>query len=149
MGSYVSTYFSPDRGADDIIIGFIDRCLETIDAAVYSLTHDGIRDALIRAHQRGVQIRLLVDNLQAAGRGSDFEALVAAGLDAITDTSSYAMHNKFILGDSAAVITGSFNWTANAADNNSENFVIVRLKYVVEEFQTEFNALWNKNHDST
>lgn len=149
MGTYVSTYFSPDRGADDIIIGFIDRCLETIDAAVYSLTHDGIRDALIRAHQRGVQIRLLVDNLQAAGRGSDFEALVAAGVDAITDKSSYAMHNKFVVGDSIAVITGSFNWSKNAADNNSENFVIVRLKYVIEDFQTEFDLLWEKDHDTT
>ena len=48
-------------------------------------------------------------------------------------------------GDSNAVGTGSFNWTASADQRNAENFVIIRLKYIVEEFQDEFEYLWEIN----
>lgn len=144
-GNYVGVYFSPGRGADDIIIGFIDKCESTIDAAVYSFTHDPIRDALIRAHQRGVAIRLLMDNLQAKSRYADDEALIEAGVDVRVDKSSAAMHHKYAVGDGKAVLTGSFNWTKNAATRNAENFVIVRLKYIIRPFEQEFEYLWEKN----
>ncbi|HIB01392.1 MAG TPA: phospholipase D family protein, partial [Phycisphaerales bacterium] len=131
MGKYVSTYFSPNRGAADTLIGFIGRCEHTLDAAVYSITHDGIRDALIAAHNRGVRVRILTDSLQAKGRYSDDEALEDSGIAVLRDTQSGSMHNKVIIGDGKAVGTGSFNWSKNADKRNAENFLIVRLTYVV------------------
>lgn len=145
MARYVSSYFSPDRGTADLIIGFIDRCESTIDAAVYSLTHDGIADALIRAHQRGVKLRVLTDNLQASSRYADDEKIEAAGVDLRRDLSSASMHNKFLIDSGRAVGTGSFNWTKSADERNAENFVIIRLGYVVTDFQKEFDMLWEKN----
>lgn len=56
------------------------------------------------------------------------------------------MHNKFIIGDGESVGTGSFNWTKNADKKNSENFVILRLSYVVDEFQDEFDILWGETN---
>lgn len=144
-GNYVGVYFSPGRGADEIITGFIDKCEKTIVAAVYSLTHDPIRDALIRAHERGVKIRILMDNLQAKSRYADDEALAEAGVDVRVDKSSAAMHHKFMVGDSKAVLTGSFNWTKNAATRNAENFVIVRMRYIIRPFEAEFDRLWEDN----
>jgi phosphatidylserine/phosphatidylglycerophosphate/cardiolipin synthase-like enzyme len=55
------------------------------------------------------------------------------------------MHNKFMIGDGRAVGTGSFNWTANAARRNAENFVVLRLSYVVSAFKGEFDRLWAAN----
>ena len=54
------------------------------------------------------------------------------------------MHNKFIIGDASAIGTGSFNWSKNADKSNDENFVIIRLSYVVKEFKKEFDNLWKK-----
>ena len=71
MGRYASVYFSPNQGADDTVIGFIDRCEKTLDVAVYSITHDDIAAALIRAHQRGVRVRVLMDKTQAGNRYAD------------------------------------------------------------------------------
>lgn len=142
---YVSTYFSPKRGAADQVIGFIDRCNEFIDAAVYSITHDGIADALIRAHGRGVRVRILMDKSQAGLKSADDEKMEAAGIEIRRDTQTGLMHNKFVIGDGTAVATGSFNWTKNADSRNAENFVILRLKYAIEDFQREFNELWDKN----
>ena len=76
MSKYVSSYFSPKRGAADTVVGFIDRCVDTVDAAVYAITHDEIADALIRAKARGVKVRVIMDNLQAANKYADDEHLL-------------------------------------------------------------------------
>ena len=140
---YVSSYFSPDRGAAAVLIGFIDRCKSKIDVAIYAITHDDIAEALCRAHRRGVKVRILVDELQARSRYSDDEKLILEGISLKEDATSGAMHNKFIIGDGSAVITGSFNWSKNADERNAENFVIIRLQYVVKEFSREFSRLWS------
>jgi phosphatidylserine/phosphatidylglycerophosphate/cardiolipin synthase-like enzyme len=143
MSKYVSCYFSPNRGTDDVLIGFIDRCDDTIDAAIYCLTHDSIAQALIRAKKRGVSVRILMDRLQASGRWSDDESLIQEGISLHRGGPWKTMHNKFIIGDGSSVGTGSFNWSASAEERNAENFVIIRLKYVVQSFQCEFEALWS------
>lgn len=145
MAPYVSAYFSPDRGVAETLIGFIDRCETHLCAAVYSITHDDIANALIRAHNRGVVVRILMDKVQASTRYADDDRMVLAGIPVRLDTQAGSMHNKFVIGDGVAVGTGSFNWTVNADESNAENFVIIRLKYVVDEFQTEFERLWELN----
>jgi len=145
----ISVYFSPDRGADEVIIGFIDRCNETIDISVYSMTHDGIRDAILRAHARGVKVRIMTDYLQASNRYADDETFFKAGISIVRGIRSYQMHNKFVLGDAgnsdvSAMATGSFNWSKNATEKNNENFVVIRRQETIDEFQLEFNTLWDK-----
>ena len=146
---YVSSYFSPKQGAEGVIIGFIDRCQHSLDAAIYSFTHDKIADAVIRAHKRGVSVRVLIDNTQAGSPWSDDERMISEGVRLLVDKKSYAMHNKFMIGDKKSVCTGSFNWTMNAAMRNDENFVIIRLMYVVRDFQKEFNILWDRDSTTT
>jgi phosphatidylserine/phosphatidylglycerophosphate/cardiolipin synthase-like enzyme len=141
---YASVYFSPRRGTDDAVIGFIDRCDQTLDVAVYAITHDGIAEALIRAHQRGVTVRVIMDKLQASSRYADDEQLAAAGIPVKLGIPGGLMHWKTAIGDSQAVGTGSFNWTASAEERNAENWLIVRLKYLIEAFQREFDAIWNQ-----
>ena len=145
MGKYAAVYFSPKRGSADVVIGFIDRCTTTLDIAVYSITHDEIASAIIRAHQRGVAIRVLVDKTQAGGRYSDDERLLEAGVSLRRDTQSGLMHHKYAIDGSYAVATGSFNWTANADTRNAENFVILRLKYILTAYQQEFDKIWELN----
>ena len=141
---HVSTYFSPGRGVAKVVIGFIDRCEKTLDVAVYAITHDKITDALIRAKQRGVNVRIITDKTQASGKYSDDEKLIEAKIPVIISGHHWrgSMHNKFVIGDSLSVGTGSFNWTKNADKRNSENFVIIRLSYVVKDYQQEFDSLW-------
>jgi len=147
--SYVSAYFSPARGADDVVIGFIDGCTTALDIAIYSLTHDRIAEAIVRAVARGVVVRVLMDTTQAGGRYSDDEKLVVGGVDVRLDHTTGSMHNKFLIGDGRtggrAVLTGSYNLTVNATERNAENFVVVRLQYVAAAYQAEFERLWEQN----
>ena len=109
--------------------------------AVYSITHDEIVDALIAAHQRGDQVRVLMDKLQASNRYADDEKLEAAGIPVKTGGTSGLM---FLIDGERAVGTGSFNWSVNADERNAENFVIIRLKYTVASFAEEFEKLWGE-----
>ena len=148
MASYVSTYFSPNRGTAAVLIGFIDRCNKTIDAAVYAITHDEITAALIRAKERGVKVRILTDKTQSTNKWADDERLEEAAIPLRRGGSFFrsSMHNKFIIGDRRAVGTGSFNWTKSADERNDENFVIIRLRYTVKQYQKEFEKLWESNN---
>lgn len=145
MPNYVSSYFSPDRGTADVIIGFIDRCQNTLDIAVYSITNDQISEAIIRAKQRGVAVRVITDSTQSHNKYSDDEKLEEGLVEVHRVGTGWrqSMHNKFVIGDGTAVGTGSFNWTKNADKHNNENFVIIRLRYVVKTFQREFNRIWD------
>jgi len=146
MAQYAKAYFSPDKNARQHIIGFIDRTQKDLDIAVYAVTDDLISDAIIRAHNRGVAVRVLMDDLQAASRYADDEKMQAAGVPLRLDIRSAAMHNKFAISDKSAVMTGSYNWTLNAATRNSENWVIIWLKYMIHDYyQPQFEKLWADN----
>jgi cardiolipin hydrolase len=145
MPEYFDIYFSPKGGAADYIIKFINRTEKTLDIAVYSLTHNDIAAAIIDAHKRGVEIRILTDALQAKGGGSDDELLESSGVPLRRDTQSGLMHHKFAISDSRAIGLGSFNWSVNADVRNMENWNVCRLKYVIDIYQKEFEKLWILN----
>ncbi len=145
MPGYFDTYFSPKGGAVDYIIKFINKTQVDLDIAVYSLTHDQIANAIIDAKNRGVKIRILVDSLQAKGLGSDDDLLESNGVDLRRDTQSGLMHHKFAISDQKALGFGSFNWTLNAETKNMENWNVCRIKYVIENYQREFEKLWDIN----
>lgn len=145
MKGYFDIYFSPNGGAADYIIKFIDKTKHTLDVAVYSLTHDKIAEALIKAKDRGVKIRLLTDALQAKGANSDDELLELSGVNIRRDTQSGLMHHKFAISDNKALGFGSFNWTVNADTRNAENWNVCRIKYAIESYQKEFEKIWEIN----
>ena len=145
MGRYFSTYWSPDEGAGDHVIGFIARCETTLDIAMYSLTHDAIAAALIEAHERGTKIRLLIDKTQAGMSSADDEKLEAAGIAVRRDRRTGLMHHKFAVDGTMALGMGSFNWTASADYRNQENWNVVRLKYVIANYQARFDTIWELN----
>ena len=52
------------------------------------------------------------------------------------------MHDKFVVVDDDIVMTGSFNWTVQAAKNNQENVLITDRPFFVFEYKEEFKRLW-------
>ena len=43
----------------------------TIDFAIFSFTHDELANSILAAHSRGVHVRIICDDTQAKGVGSD------------------------------------------------------------------------------
>lgn len=144
---YPSFYTSFQGEAGDQVCGFIQRTSKTLDCMVYSITHEGIVNELVEAHQRGVKVRIVTDKVQAAGSYSRDEELRAAGIEVREDAKAGSMHHKVAISDKGvsgayAVLVGSFNWTKNADERNAESAAILRTSAEVEKAQEEFERVW-------
>jgi len=133
-------YFCPEDKCADELIALIDSADSQIHAAVYSFTLDSLGDALVRAHERGVKVSIVLEKDQIS-QYSEFDKLVNAGIDSRIDTNPSSMHNKFAIIDSEIVITGSFNWSKNADTRNDENLLILRSKELAVQYELEFQEI--------
>ena len=141
-------YFSPGvdgKRAIDSVLGFIAGARETLDVAIYSLTHADIAAALADAHKRGVAVRVLIDKSQAGSKYARDEELEAVGIEVRRDHETGIMHHKLAICDKAAVGLGSFNWTKSAATRNRETWAVMREPHVIAACREEFARAWEAN----
>ena len=122
----------------------IDAASKTLDVCVFTITCNEIADAVVRAHERGVKVRVISDDEQANSTGSDLRAIADTGIPVRTDAASTHMHHKFAIVDGATLINGSFNWTRQAVLGNQENVVIARDAKLAGVFAKEFDSMWGK-----
>lgn len=77
----VEIAFTPSKVCEEKIIELINNSQSSIDVVVYSINNQQIIDALYRARQRDVSIRILTDKLQASGKYSKVEEMHSNGLN--------------------------------------------------------------------
>ena len=135
-------FFCPHDSCEDIIISSIGNARETIDVAIYSLTSEDISRAIMKAHKRGVNVRVIADFLQSQSRSSRVQELSAQGIKVKIFPNGTVMHDKFAVIDNSTVITGSYNWTKGASYSNKENFIIIVDKGLARKYEDEFFRLW-------
>lgn len=122
----MEAHFSPGGGVTDVIVREIRFAQKHIRMQAYGLTSQPIADALIAAHKRGVDVKVVADKSAAGIATSKVKDLVAAGVHCVIDGAHSIAHNKIVVLDRATVITGSFNFTKQAESGNSENILLVR-----------------------
>lgn len=141
-------FFSPGLDCENTIIQKINNSTQTIDVAVYSITNRNIVDALKNAHSRGIKIRILTDRTQARGKKSLVQEMSDYGINVIIHKKYRIEHNKFAIFDGKYLSTGSYNWTTNASENNSENCIFLDPDdSAINDYQRRFDYLWNINSD--
>ncbi len=91
----------------------------------YSFTLAPIAKALLDAHQRGVQVQVILDKSQRAEKYSSADFLAHQGVPTTIDANHAISHNKVIVIDGEVVITGRFNFTKAAQEKNAENVLIL------------------------
>lgn len=136
--------FSPDDECTEKLIDFIKSANRKLEICVFTITDDRIANAILFAHAKGVPVRIITDDEKAYDSGSDIKKFAHAGIPVKVDTSSQHMHNKFAIADDSLVLTGSYNWTRTAAENNQENILITPDEYIVHSFTKQFQRLWQK-----
>jgi cardiolipin hydrolase len=136
--------FSPGDACLGLIVNHFHRARHTADICVFTITDDRISNAILDAHRRGVKIRIITDDEKAYDAGSDVPRFVAEKIPLRVDNTPFHMHHKFAIFDGQWLLNGSYNWTRGAAENNLENVVELCDRILIEQFQTEFDAIWNK-----
>jgi mitochondrial cardiolipin hydrolase len=137
-------YFSPGHDCARQVANLIDRTKRLLDICVFTITDDRISNAIHKAHQRGVQVRIITDDDKSADLGSDIDGLRDAGIAVRMDRSPAHMHHKFALFDAERLLLGSYNWTRGAATLNRENLILVNTPRLRDAFQGEFEQLWRQ-----
>ncbi|MCH7921987.1 MAG: phospholipase D family protein [Nitrospinae bacterium] len=145
LADVLSVYFGPRQSIDKPLIAIFDNAQRSIHVAMFSFTLDSYADALIRAHERGVEVKVVLDKGQARGRGSDARKLEAAGIPVRYGAGSGLMHHKFSIVDGRLVTTGSYNATWRGTHRNNENVVVIVDQKVARSFEDEFRFLWDES----
>lgn len=137
-------FFSPNGGARQRLLQAIRDARGSIDVAVYNFTSAELAEALFKARDRGVRVRLVLDRERYEEGGATIQALRKSDLPvrAWGERGESLMHHKFAVFDGKLVVTGSYNWTNAAERANRENLVLLDDPRVVERFEREFSRLW-------
>jgi phosphatidylserine/phosphatidylglycerophosphate/cardiolipin synthase-like enzyme len=149
----IQAFFSP--GVRDAILTEIKESKEDIDIAMYILTDRELSNAIIDASNRGVKVRVVLDESKSMEIiYSKHIYLEGKGINVKLDGSHFSrngdyegiMHHKFSIIDGSTLITGSYNWTHSAEDLNDENVLIIKdAEYIIKEYEKEFIKIWNRS----
>lgn len=119
--------FSPDGGAEVLVLKVIDSAQIEIQVLAYAFSSPTVTAALKRAVARGVHVTLLADKKRNAKSEASIKALgelLAAGVDVRTVDAFPLHHDKVLIVDRRTVELGSFNFVTSAARRNSENVLV-------------------------
>lgn len=119
----VHVWFSPDGGCTDAIVHAINTAKRSVRIQAYSFTSAPIAKAVVDAHKRGVDVVVLLDSSQKTEKYSSADFLAHAGVPVFIDSKHAIAHNKIVILDGFAVLTGSFNFSKSAEERNAENLL--------------------------
>ena len=120
--------FTPGDNCTQSVIKTIEKAKKEILVQAYVFTSQPIAVALIKAHQMGIKVTLLVDQSQENYKKTQVYTMIANGIPVFIDKVPGIAHNKIMIIDDTYVITGSFNFTNAAEYRNAENVLIIKSK---------------------
>ena len=141
QGSDPATYAD---GIDGPLVNAIDALRDTLDIAAFELNSDRIYEAILAAHERGIQVRVVADDAHGLEdpRDDHLRRLRAAGVAVVDDGRTALMHNKFMILDGKAVWSGSWNFTRNGTYRNNNNVFVMDSRRAAAAFQAEFDEMF-------
>ncbi|RME89294.1 MAG: DUF1669 domain-containing protein [Anaerolineae bacterium] len=136
---------SQESGGPDMpLVEAIDAARVSVDVAAYSLSLTSVRDALLRAYDRGVAVRVVMES--DARDNAAPQRLIRAGIPVLGDRREGLMHDKFVIIDRSEVWTGSMNFTFSGAYHDNNNLIRIRSTRLAEDYLTEFNEMFIEDH---
>ena len=146
-GTKLPSYsFSPGGKTEDMLVKTLDTAKESVDAVTFTLYSQKLADAVIRAKERGIKVRFMMD--KAMGKKTAFaKYLVDKGVEFRWSTGRKgkgSMHNKYAIFDGKLLETGSFNWTQNAELNSFENVMLTDAPKTIAAYQSKYNFLYDQ-----
>lgn len=156
-GDWWQVYFTGPAGANasdnlagspaEKLIERINSAQSTIHIAAFEFNLTPVAEALIAAHQRGVEVLWVTDDEngldadQEEGHGQ-FAMLKKAGIEVRDDGRGALMHNKFWIFDRKTVWTGSTNITVNGMLHNNNNVIVIESLELADIYEREFAEMW-------
>jgi len=142
--SIISVYFSPkSKTYDKAIKGLIQNSKKYIYIPIFYLTHKELSKELIKAHKRGIEIKIILDASAARNKYSMHKILRQSGIQVKVENFGGKMHAKSIIIDDKYFVSGSMNLTKAGNIRNDENTIIVHNEELAIKYKKYFLKLWS------
>ena len=139
-----------DRGYFPAVHRELERAQQSIHIVAFEMKYyedyqdsnqNRIVEALVDAHERGVDVRIIVD--EYSKENNAYEFLREKGILIRYDSEAVTTHSKLIIIDGKIVILGSTNFSYYGLEKNHEANILVDAKNVAEYFEGYFEELWS------
>lgn len=141
-GTLIQVYFSPEDDILNRIIPLVAGSQSTIRFLAFSFTDYPLAQAMIERHAAGVDVAGVYEKTGSETEGAELRTFFCARVPVRQDGNPRFLHHKMIVVDNRLVITGSFNFSNNATDNNDENVVIIDSPEIAALYMQEFGRVW-------
>ena len=143
--SIFEVHFFPNKYEEVHLINLISKAKNSLDIAMFTMNNKNIAEEIKNIFYKGIKLRIITDCECIKKSTSNIYSLAAIGINIKTDDSiRYYMHHKFCVIDNSVVVTGSFNWTAQAVYHNHENLLFLENKDLAMKYSQEFEKLWEE-----
>jgi len=136
----VQVFFSPHGGATEAVVHALEHATNNVLVQAYSFTSAPIARALVDAHRRGAKIQVILDKSQRTEKYSEADFLDHEGIPTLIDAEHAIAHNKIMIVDGYLVLTGSFNFTKAAEENNAENLLVINDPALAKRYTENWHA---------
>jgi phosphatidylserine/phosphatidylglycerophosphate/cardiolipin synthase-like enzyme len=138
-------HFSPKGGCTEAIVHEIGQARHEVLVLAYSFTSKPIAQALVEAKLRGVHVEIVLDHSNEGEAYSDLHFFLEQGLAPSIDPHHAIAHNKVMIIDNRTLLTGSFNFTQHAENDNAENLLVIKgHRELVRVYKENFHS--HKDH---
>jgi phosphatidylserine/phosphatidylglycerophosphate/cardiolipin synthase-like enzyme len=138
-----TTTFVGPTGLESRMTELIDGAVSSLELQMYLFTVDELADRVIAAHQRGVEVRVLLDP-DHEGNGAVRAQLSGAGVPVRDAPSGFEFaHAKYLVidGETAVITSANFNFGALSSERNYG--AITRDPDDVADLAAIFDADWD------
>ena len=142
-GTLIRVYFSPEDDVLNRIIPIVAGAQSSIRFLAFSFTDYPLAKTMIDRHAAGVDVAGVYEKTGSETEGAELRTFFCAGVPVRQDGNPRFLHDKVIIVDNRIVITGSFNFSNNATDNNDENVIIIDNPDIANLFMQEFVPVWS------
>lgn len=140
----------------------LQQARASIDIAMFHIAMPGethptrrLIDALIRAHNRGVTVRVLVDRDRKKDpyrsqviNATAIQTLLSSGVRVRVDAPNKLLHSKFAIVDRKVSIVGSHNWSAGSFFSFDDLSVAVESLDFARQMNGRFETLWRRGENA-
>ena len=141
-------YFSPqDKSLKNGVIPLINKAQKYIYIPTFLLTDKKVTESLINAKKRGVEIKIIVDALNASAIHSKHKELRENGVLVKTENYAGKMHSKSMIIDDTYTVIGSMNFSNSGENKNDENLVIIKDTDIAKFYKNFFLYQWGRIDD--
>src|SRR5262245_47602353 len=138
----------PDDTAAPLLRG-INAAERSVRVKMFIMTDPDLVNALIAAHKRGVNVKVMLNAARRSGESENDETrkqLTDAGVDVNDSNPAFDLtHEKSMVVDDEIAYVMSLNWETRNVTETRDYAVVTKHKHEVAEVAECFDADWNRS----